>query len=674
MIHARRPTVVHGSEAEENAATGLERMVELAREHAGEREEDKALSRASHAWALRRRLREFLAARGRRGRALAERMDREDDELALMRRWFAFLDADGSGALDVDELEEPLTGMGLVLSREEVLQLIREVDRDESGELDFDEFRAVLRGVERKDRKSAGGAAGAEGGAPARPGRKKVGPARWRRAEDFSEGTERGEGGAEGAGRGRGRRSAGVAPEGVLVTCAELKRDLMREASGDRGAGNVLQKCFDALLNGEAGDPEELDLGTILLAFRRRILVTGLVANYRGVEDDSEMAHAKTALQAIERLMRRRVREGKVAEIKKRRAERRALRRNLREYLNGPGHGPARRRPTLLRGSSWLDRDEVAAAAGGASSAAPPLRTDSDILRNLAFDDSVARAGEAEDGEDEEEEDGEEGEGGAGGGRKGKRNPAQRRYETARKALGELAKEYVEDEGEARLKRLRPGVVVEGAREMVRPIHTVLRTGMPGIAPHPRHLPPSILPSKAKKEGILPPILQSPMRPAPGARRRRSSLAEDAVLEARRAAAAGGSPRGGPGGGELPSFYAKTVALRRSIGLPPQRYMVERFRAKTGGASQTSGTTYSATPVTPWVDSIDVVPVDGDDDDATHARRAAAATSFARPVVAGHRRASLVGEQTPLGAELKSALTFAPNAFRDLSLRRKVVG
>ena len=34
-----------------------------------------------------------------------------------LRKWFEALDADGSGAIDVDELEDPLIGMGLAQSR-----------------------------------------------------------------------------------------------------------------------------------------------------------------------------------------------------------------------------------------------------------------------------------------------------------------------------------------------------------------------------------------------------------------------------------------------------------------------------------------------------------------------------------------------------------------------------
>ena len=37
-----------------------------------------------------------------------------------LKTWFDFIDADGSGEIDVDELEDPLTSLGLATTHDEV--------------------------------------------------------------------------------------------------------------------------------------------------------------------------------------------------------------------------------------------------------------------------------------------------------------------------------------------------------------------------------------------------------------------------------------------------------------------------------------------------------------------------------------------------------------------------
>jgi len=47
-----------------------------------------------------------------------EYIDFEDDELVKLRECFESLDDDGSGAIGVDELEDPLIALGLVENRQ----------------------------------------------------------------------------------------------------------------------------------------------------------------------------------------------------------------------------------------------------------------------------------------------------------------------------------------------------------------------------------------------------------------------------------------------------------------------------------------------------------------------------------------------------------------------------
>lgn len=61
-----------------------------------------------------------------------------------LKAWFRFMDADGSGEISVDELEDPLTSMGLATSRRQVEDLIASVDEDGSGEIGFEEFLAIV--------------------------------------------------------------------------------------------------------------------------------------------------------------------------------------------------------------------------------------------------------------------------------------------------------------------------------------------------------------------------------------------------------------------------------------------------------------------------------------------------------------------------------------------------
>ncbi|CAM9499456.1 unnamed protein product, partial [Scytosiphon promiscuus] len=61
-----------------------------------------------------------------------------------LRDWFDCLDKDGSGEIDSSELSHPLLCTGLARSALEVGRLVRQVDRDGSGEIGFKEFLAIF--------------------------------------------------------------------------------------------------------------------------------------------------------------------------------------------------------------------------------------------------------------------------------------------------------------------------------------------------------------------------------------------------------------------------------------------------------------------------------------------------------------------------------------------------
>ena len=59
---------------------------------------------------------------------------------------FKTFDLDGSGALSHAELREVLDHMGEKLDDEFITELIAAVDKDNDGEVDVEEFLAVVRG------------------------------------------------------------------------------------------------------------------------------------------------------------------------------------------------------------------------------------------------------------------------------------------------------------------------------------------------------------------------------------------------------------------------------------------------------------------------------------------------------------------------------------------------
>lgn len=65
------------------------------------------------------------------------------EKLAL-RSFFDFLDDDGSGAVDGEELEDPLFSTGVVRNHRELQDVLNSVDLDGNGELDFQELLEAL--------------------------------------------------------------------------------------------------------------------------------------------------------------------------------------------------------------------------------------------------------------------------------------------------------------------------------------------------------------------------------------------------------------------------------------------------------------------------------------------------------------------------------------------------
>ena len=67
-----------------------------------------------------------------------------DEVLASYKEAFSVFDKDGSGTVSTSELGEMMSALGQNLSAEELDAIIKEVDADGSGEIDFDEFCACM--------------------------------------------------------------------------------------------------------------------------------------------------------------------------------------------------------------------------------------------------------------------------------------------------------------------------------------------------------------------------------------------------------------------------------------------------------------------------------------------------------------------------------------------------
>ena len=59
---------------------------------------------------------------------------------AELQQLFKSFDLDGSGTVSVEEIDEVAKKMGLAMPHDELLELVRVVDRDQSGELELAEF------------------------------------------------------------------------------------------------------------------------------------------------------------------------------------------------------------------------------------------------------------------------------------------------------------------------------------------------------------------------------------------------------------------------------------------------------------------------------------------------------------------------------------------------------
>jgi calmodulin len=61
-----------------------------------------------------------------------------------LHQLFSLLDDDGSGAISTDELSDLMSLLGVNFTREEVEAMVCEIDENNDGEIQFEEFVAVM--------------------------------------------------------------------------------------------------------------------------------------------------------------------------------------------------------------------------------------------------------------------------------------------------------------------------------------------------------------------------------------------------------------------------------------------------------------------------------------------------------------------------------------------------
>lgn len=74
----------------------------------------------------------------------ARRPGLTDDEVEELRQAFDLFDTDGSGTIDPKELRAAMQSLGFEAKNQTIYQMIKDIDKDGTGEIDFDEFLDLM--------------------------------------------------------------------------------------------------------------------------------------------------------------------------------------------------------------------------------------------------------------------------------------------------------------------------------------------------------------------------------------------------------------------------------------------------------------------------------------------------------------------------------------------------
>ncbi|EED93263.1 centrin-like protein [Thalassiosira pseudonana CCMP1335] len=67
-----------------------------------------------------------------------------DDEVEELRQAFDLFDTDGSGSIDPKELKAAMQSLGFDAKNQTIYQMIKDIDKDGTGEIEFDEFLDLM--------------------------------------------------------------------------------------------------------------------------------------------------------------------------------------------------------------------------------------------------------------------------------------------------------------------------------------------------------------------------------------------------------------------------------------------------------------------------------------------------------------------------------------------------
>jgi Ca2+-binding EF-hand superfamily protein len=67
-----------------------------------------------------------------------------EEQIEEIENAFLLFDKDRSGSIDIFELKDALKALGIFLKKAEVKTMMRKVDKDGSGAIDQDEFKALM--------------------------------------------------------------------------------------------------------------------------------------------------------------------------------------------------------------------------------------------------------------------------------------------------------------------------------------------------------------------------------------------------------------------------------------------------------------------------------------------------------------------------------------------------
>merc|ERR1719498_628064 len=80
----------------------------------------------------------------KRGAKAIERPGLSEEEIEEIREAFNLFDADGSGTIDPKELKAAMQSLGFEAKNQTIYQMINDIDKDKSGEIDFEEFLDMM--------------------------------------------------------------------------------------------------------------------------------------------------------------------------------------------------------------------------------------------------------------------------------------------------------------------------------------------------------------------------------------------------------------------------------------------------------------------------------------------------------------------------------------------------